>query len=115
MAKFTPIDLDEQFKLNTLQMPDLLTAATFARQEAQTCSAKGDILSAEAATQKAKGLYRLYNVTARLALEKPHLFAHRYFEAAQQGHWDDADSYAIEAIKSEHADEALKIACAHQR
>jgi len=100
MAKFTTIDLDEQFKQNTLQMPDILTAAKLSHQEAQTHAAKDDAASSEAAMQKAKGFYRLYNVTARQALQKPHLFAHRYFEAAQQGHWDEADSYAIEAIKS---------------
>ena len=107
-----PADLDEQHEQNVLEIPLMQTAVTLLLKEAQTSYAAGDVEKAENAAQRAREMGALLNTTSRMALQNRHLFAHRYFDAAKREDWEAMEAHAIEAIKSKHADEAVKIACA---
>jgi hypothetical protein len=87
------------------------SAAKLLHKEAQNQFENGGALKADEAFQNARELNALANTTARLVIRNHRLFGVRYLHALQQENWEVADAYAVEAIQSPYADEALKIAC----
>jgi hypothetical protein len=105
-------DLDERIRQNAVELEDIRQAAQRDEDRAKAYRAAGEYERAEEAEKDAHELRQLAANTARQVLRVHDLFSEAFSHAVNGGHWHIAQAHLLDAIRSNDADHALKIACA---